>query len=536
LPRTDVEQRLQSLGLSGYQARIYLKALELGPLSGAQLAERAQVPRSKVYEVCQALIDKGLIEPESGTPRRFRAMPLARLVEQRKSQLLREAEALEQKHREVEALLSQMVPRTEPHEGGLAVLQGEARVTAHVRMMVRAATERIQVLLADGSLGLLGLLMEEKPPAAAVRVVHRLAPEDMPRVQRLAERGVAFRHAKAPIPVTSVTVDRTHSLILIHTQAGEAPTTALWSSEPSLVAAEEGRFTSSWRDASTLARRQKELSDGREGGTTEVLSHEDDRSEGFAGFAAACIAGLGNDGEPVDIALGWPFLAVAGDERLKALLAKHRTRLLLPFPRDARSKAIVEAASSLGETRLVPPWLGDVAMLIASSTSLAASMDPASGQLETIIATSEPGLVRWRRRVYDAAWEMAAERRPEGQEQTALWSFSHRTAEAEAWLRHVVSIATSVVEVRGPPAAEAYIASLVKDPKVKVHRVPLPRAAEGSFVVEVDGRLLLVLEGVKFSTRGASRLLQAIDVGVLTDSRALLAFDGGAPGDGKRQR
>ena len=534
--RADLEQRLQDIGLSGQQARVYLKALEQGPLTAAQLADRARVPRSKVYEVCRGLIDKGLVEPESGLPRKFRAMPLTRLLEQRKSQLAREAEELERHHLELKALLSAVVPPPEPPEGGLAVLQGETRVATHLRLAVRAAKARVDVLLADGCLASLGLVMEETPPGAAVRVVHRLMPADMPRVRAFTERGVALRHGRASVPVTTVTVDGAHTLTLIHPQAGGAATRALWSSEPSLVAAEAARFAEAWKEAGTVAKRQKELERGRDAGTTELLRPEGDRAEGFAAFAAACIAAVKDDGQPVDLVLGAPFLAVAADPQLRGLLAKHRTRLLLPFPRDARSRAIAEATAALGETRLVPPWLGDLAMLVAAEVSIAASVDPADRKLETIIATGEPGLVRWRRRVFEAAWELAAEPRPAGEDRTALWDFSHRTAQAEAWLRHLVTIATSVVEVRGTPAAERFIAGLVEDPKVKVRRLPLPKAADGSLLVAVDGRLLLVLEGVKFSTRGTSRLLQAVDACVLTDSRAMLAFQGGSGRDGKGQR
>lgn len=535
LIRPDLEQRLRDIGLSGHQARIYLKTLELGPLMAAQLADKTRVPRSKVYEVCKELIDKGLLEPESGVPRRFRAMPLTRLLEQRKSQLTREAEALEEKHRELAGLLAAVVPHAASAEGGLAALQGEARVTTHTRMMVRDARTDIRVLLADGALSILGLVMEEKPPTTPVRVVHVIRGEDLPKVRRFADRGVKFRHARSAIFTSSLMVDDKQTLLIIHPQAGEAPATALWSSEPSLVAAERARFAQVWKDASPLARRQKELALGRDLGTTELLKPEDDSTGGFAAFAAACIATLRDHSGPVDIALGEAFLRLAADPEMPALLAKHRTRLLLPFGGDPRSRAIAEAASTLGETRRVPPWLNDAAMILVGDTSLVASADPETRQPETVIATNEPGHLRWRRRLFEAAWNAAEEPRPPGNEPTALWNFSHRTAEAEAWLRHLVSIATKVVEVRGSAAAEAYIAGIVANPKVKVRRRPLPGAPDDALLVGVDGRLLLVLEGVKFSDRGPSRLLEAVDACVLTDSRAMLAFQRGAPEDGPQR-
>jgi sugar-specific transcriptional regulator TrmB len=530
MTRAELEQRLRGFGLSGQQARVYLEALELGPLTGAQLAEKARVPRSKVYEVCQALFDKGLLEPESRVPRRFRALPLGRLVEQRKSQFRREVEELEMKHREVEGLLSQVVARPEPAEGGLAVLQGEARVAAHLQMMVRGAEARIHVLLADGSLSMLGRVMEEKPPTAEVRVVHRLLREDMPRARRLAERGAVLRHGNASIPITSVTSDGNHSLVLIHPQQGEAPSRALWSSEPSLVAAEEARFALAWKNACTLAQRETELRLGREAGTTELLRHEGDQREGLAVFAAACVAALAGEAAAVDLALGAPFLGVAEDPQLRALLARHRARLLVPFPPDPESRAVATASATLGETRQVPPWMGELAMFVTDHASLVASADPATGQFETIIASGEPGAIRWRRRMFEAAWQAAGELRSPGSGQAPLWHFSQGTAEAESLLRRVVSVATKVVEVRGPPAAEALVVSLVEDDDVEVRRLPLPGPVERSVLVGVDDRLLLVLEDAEFSSRGTPPRLQAVGTCVLTDSPAFIAFPRAAPG------
>jgi hypothetical protein len=409
------------------------------------------------------------------------------------------------------------------------VLQGEARVAAHLRMMVRGAKAQLQVLLADGSLSLLGRVMEEKPRTVAVRVVHRLRPEDLPRLRRLAERGAVFRHGRASIPITSVTSDGNHSLVLIHPEEGEAPTRALWSSEQTLVAAEEARFALAWKDACTVAQRETELRLGREPATTELLKHEGDRREGIAVFAAACAAALEEEVASVDLALGAPFLGVTEDPQLRALLGRSHARLLLPFPPDPASQAVARAATILGEARQAPPWMGELALFVTDHASLVASVDPATGQLETIIASGEPGAIRWRRRMFEAAWQAAGELRPPGSERAPLWHFSQRTVEAEALLRHVVSVATAVVEVRGPPAAEAYVVGLVENRGVEVRWLPLPGSVERSVLVGVDDRLLLVLEDVKFSNRGRPRRLQAIGACVLTDSPAILAFHRGAP-------
>ncbi|MDH5691190.1 MAG: helix-turn-helix domain-containing protein, partial [Candidatus Bathyarchaeota archaeon] len=58
----------KQLGLSPYESRTYLSILTLGPMSPSEIAQRADIPRPRIYDVLQSLVQKGLLVEQSGKP------------------------------------------------------------------------------------------------------------------------------------------------------------------------------------------------------------------------------------------------------------------------------------------------------------------------------------------------------------------------------------------------------------------------------------------------------------------------------------
>src|ERR1700722_9743197 len=52
-------RRLQQLGLNAYESRSYLELLGHSKFKALELAARAHVPRQKIYEVLDSLVEKG---------------------------------------------------------------------------------------------------------------------------------------------------------------------------------------------------------------------------------------------------------------------------------------------------------------------------------------------------------------------------------------------------------------------------------------------------------------------------------------------
>ncbi|MEK7323884.1 MAG: helix-turn-helix domain-containing protein [Chloroflexota bacterium] len=70
-------ERLMAIGLSKYEACAYLALLGHDDSTAVEVADRASVPRQRIYDVLNSLRDKGLIAIKDGRPVRHSAHPPA---------------------------------------------------------------------------------------------------------------------------------------------------------------------------------------------------------------------------------------------------------------------------------------------------------------------------------------------------------------------------------------------------------------------------------------------------------------------------
>src|SRR6201996_7030898 len=68
-------QRLQSMGLNAYEARSYLVLVGHPRFKALELAARAHVPRQKIYEVLDSLVEKGFAQVIQEKTKMFSAVP-----------------------------------------------------------------------------------------------------------------------------------------------------------------------------------------------------------------------------------------------------------------------------------------------------------------------------------------------------------------------------------------------------------------------------------------------------------------------------
>src|ERR1700723_2586806 len=68
-------RRLQQLGLNAYESRSYLVLLGHHKFKALELAARAHVPRQKIYEVLDSLVEKGFAQVIQEKTKLFSAIP-----------------------------------------------------------------------------------------------------------------------------------------------------------------------------------------------------------------------------------------------------------------------------------------------------------------------------------------------------------------------------------------------------------------------------------------------------------------------------
>lgn len=67
---------LKRLGLTTYEARVFIALQKLGQGAASEISEVADVPRSQVYGAAEGLEDRGLVETQQSTPTVYRPVPL----------------------------------------------------------------------------------------------------------------------------------------------------------------------------------------------------------------------------------------------------------------------------------------------------------------------------------------------------------------------------------------------------------------------------------------------------------------------------
>jgi len=95
LPETDFQRfwrRLQQLGLNAYEARSYLVLIGHPRFKALELAARAHVPRQKIYEVLDSLVEKGFAQVVQEKTKLFSAVEPSLAVP---SYLVRRAQILQ---------------------------------------------------------------------------------------------------------------------------------------------------------------------------------------------------------------------------------------------------------------------------------------------------------------------------------------------------------------------------------------------------------------------------------------------------------
>lgn len=75
MDETDAVDALSRLGLSTYEARVFIALQKLGSGTASDVADISEVPRSQVYGAADSLEDRGLLEVQHATPLRYRPVP-----------------------------------------------------------------------------------------------------------------------------------------------------------------------------------------------------------------------------------------------------------------------------------------------------------------------------------------------------------------------------------------------------------------------------------------------------------------------------
>src|SRR3954454_543645 len=183
-------RELTDLGLTGYEARVYLALVNRSRYTAAQIARESGVPRQRVYDVLSGLTERGLVRARPGQVARYTAVDPASAIERLMATHRAAFSQLEQTTaRLVEALVpawSQGRDETDPLDY-VEVLRDREVLSERIEEIQAEAKQEILAmsklpyLTGDNSSGLATMRRLNEPPRS-VRCLYERFALDLPEM------------------------------------------------------------------------------------------------------------------------------------------------------------------------------------------------------------------------------------------------------------------------------------------------------------------------------------------------------------------
>jgi sugar-specific transcriptional regulator TrmB len=256
-------RRLQQLGLNAYEARSYLVLVGHPRFKALELAARAHVPRQKIYEVLDSLVEKGFAQVIQEKTKLFSAVEPALAVpaylDRRSQQMQRE---LTEQSRMATGLVDDLSATYSEGQGGrgtldfLRIVGDQSQTAAQYRKMLsEVQQEYVEFSRPPYAVDPLDeqLVREARERGVNCRLIFQAGSIDEEHRQRLAEYvaiGVHIRLVES-LPMKLALFDCSSGMIALLDPVITKPAwTSVMFDHEGLGAAMKGLFEDYWRRAS----------------------------------------------------------------------------------------------------------------------------------------------------------------------------------------------------------------------------------------------------------------------------------------------
>jgi sugar-specific transcriptional regulator TrmB len=269
LPEIEFQRfwrRLQQLGLNAYEARSYLVLVGHPRFKALELAARAHVPRQKIYEVLDSLVEKGFAQVVQEKTKLFSAVEPSLAIP---SYLSRRAQALQQdltdQSRMADGLMHDLASAYSEGQGGrgtldyLRIVSDTGQTAIQYRKML-SEVEREYLEFSRPPYAVDPLDEQLVKQARARGVTCRLLIESdtmdeahRQRMQDYSSAGVEVRQGES-LPMKLAIFDGRKGMIALLDPVITKPTwTAVVFEHDGMGEAMQGLFENYWRRAASLA-------------------------------------------------------------------------------------------------------------------------------------------------------------------------------------------------------------------------------------------------------------------------------------------
>ncbi|MHA2426817.1 MAG: TrmB family transcriptional regulator [Candidatus Hermodarchaeia archaeon] len=132
---------LRNLGLSSYEARVYISLVRNGALTASEVSSQSRIPFSRVYDVLAALDRGGWITIEQGRPKRY--VPKSPRETAKAAVLSAQDRLAEWEHRVIENLQPLFDEKTKISAPEVHILHGSNNVRAKLNVALGQAERNV---------------------------------------------------------------------------------------------------------------------------------------------------------------------------------------------------------------------------------------------------------------------------------------------------------------------------------------------------------------------------------------------------------
>jgi sugar-specific transcriptional regulator TrmB len=252
----------KELGLSPYESRAFLSILTLGPMSPSDIAQRADIPRPRIYDVLRSLVQKGLLIEQSGKPAIYASVEPSESLRTLLLDIeIKTSRQLEEKRRTVQALsaqLSQVYEKTKHLKLEKSKVWFTQRDTTFISIYSDAIRNcEKEILIASTSLTppekeILEAVKHALKKGKSVRVVRQITErwtlQDLENYERYIKAGSQVRYLNIKeIPLRFMIFDDRDVILVFPFEMGSMALEALWLRIPPLAKILRQQFEELWK-------------------------------------------------------------------------------------------------------------------------------------------------------------------------------------------------------------------------------------------------------------------------------------------------
>ncbi len=251
---SEATEALQRIGLSRYEALVFVNLARAGAATAGEVAHASGVNRVQTYRALEGLEARGLVEVTLDRPRRYAARAINDVFEMMAEEKRSELEKLDA----IRKTLLEAWPRIsgrarELPSVRLQVIKGRAQIYRTLRQFVSNAKEEVLAFTTTKGIqrsyraGINEALLETMRRGVKPRLIADITESNLALMARVAEHA-PLKHADRQ-RARFIIVDRDSILIFLiqdeRTIRGEGET-ALWTNSPDFVKAHLDFFEKAW--------------------------------------------------------------------------------------------------------------------------------------------------------------------------------------------------------------------------------------------------------------------------------------------------